>query len=164
MILRKLIFTIFTVLILSSCCVNNSPNQADSIATVTSNTLDNGLFYQINAKQENSDTIQLRLMIKSGSLSETDAQSGYAHILEHMAFNGTENFPKHEIIELLEKSGLTFGHDINAYTTFDSTVYILSIATSDTKLLFDTLLYLRDVLTAIEFDQTELDKEKGYPL
>lgn len=158
--LKKLIITIFTVLILASC-VNNSTNKANTIATVTSNTLDNGLFYAISAKQENSDKIQLRLMIKSGSFSETDAQSGYAHIVEHMAFNGTENFPKHKIIELFEKSGLTFGHDINAYTTFDATVYTLSIPKSDTKLLADTLLYLRDVLTAIEFDQSELNKELG---
>ena len=160
MILRKLLLLVFTVSTLSAC-LGSSSNQADAIATVTSNTLDNGLFYSIHAKQENSDKIQLRLMVNSGSFSETDAQSGYAHLLEHMAFNGTKHFPKHKIIELFEKSGLTFGYDINAYTTFNATVYTLSVPKSDAKLLADALLYLRDVLSAIEFDQAELDKEKG---
>tara|TARA_R110001583_G_scaffold7720_10_gene37991 strand:+ start:13336 stop:16131 length:2796 start_codon:yes stop_codon:yes gene_type:complete len=159
MLLKKLILIFFTILTLSACL--SSPKNTATITTVASNTLDNGLFYTIHSKQENSDKIQLRLMVKSGSLSEMETQSGYAHLLEHMAFNGTKHFPKHKIIELFEKSGLTFGHDINAYTSFDNTVYTLSVPKSDHQLLADTLLYLRDVLSAIEFDQAELDKEQG---
>ena len=159
MFCRKLLLISFALFALSSCA--NNPYQTDAIATVSSNTLDNGFFYAIHAKPENSDKIELRLMIKSGSFSETDAQSGYAHLLEHMAFNGTKNFPKLKIVELFEKSGLTFGHDINAYTSFDETVYSFSIPKDNTQLLADTLLYLRDILTDIELEQHELDKEKG---
>ncbi|WP_037027616.1 M16 family metallopeptidase [Psychromonas aquimarina] len=160
MILRKLILTALTVFLLSAC-TGGSPNPENTQAKVTSSTLANGLFYAIHAKQENSDKIQLRLMINAGSLSETDTQKGYAHLLEHMAFNGTKHFPKNKIIELFEKSGLTFGQDINAYTHFDVTVYTLTVPKSDAQLLADTILYLRDVLTDIEFDQAELDKEQG---
>ncbi|WP_033298646.1 M16 family metallopeptidase [Psychromonas ossibalaenae] len=160
MIFRKLILTALTIFTLSAC-TGGSPNPKNTQAKVTSSTLENGLFYAVHAKQENSDKIQLRLMINSGSLSETDAQKDYAHLLEHMAFNGTKHFPKNKIIELFEKSGLTFGQDINAYTDFENTVYTLSVPKSDTQLLADTILYLRDVLTDIEFDQAELDKEKG---
>ncbi len=141
--------------------MTSSPNPENSFATITTATLENGLDYQIHAKQDNSQKIQLHLFIKSGSFSETEQQKGYAHLLEHMAFNGTKNFPKNKIIELFEKSGLTFGQDINAYTSFTETVYTLSVPASDKKLLGETLLYLRDVLNDIEFDQAELDKEKG---
>ena len=144
-----------------SGCMSSSPNPENSFATNSQATLENGLTYAIHAKQDNSQKIQLRLFIKSGSLSETEDQQGYAHLLEHMAFNGTKNFPKNKIIELFEKSGLTFGQDINAYTSFTETVYTLSVPASDKKLLDETLLYLRDVLNDIEFDQAELDKEKG---
>ncbi|MHA2939208.1 M16 family metallopeptidase [Vibrio sp. RC27] len=160
MLLRKLLLIIFTTVVLSAC--QSSSEQVNSTAVqVVSETLDNGLFYEIHSKKENSGRIQLRLMIKSGSFSETSDQSGYAHLVEHMAFNGTQHFPKNKIIELFEKSGLTFGNDINAYTSFSETVYSLSIPKSDKKLLAQTLLYLRDILTAITFDPTELDKEKG---
>ncbi|KXO09285.1 Protease precursor [Moritella sp. JT01] len=159
MFFRKLLVISFALFALSSCASN--PHQTDAIATVSSNTFDNGFFYAIHAKQESSDKIELRLMINSGSLSETDEQSGYAHLLEHMAFNGTKNFPKLKIFELFEKSGLTLGHDINAYTSFNETVYTLSIPKSNPQLLADTLLYLRDILIDIKLEQSELDKEKG---
>ncbi|MCP4322758.1 MAG: insulinase family protein [Psychromonas sp.] len=152
--------TLFTILALSAC-MSSSPNPDNSFATVYTDTLDNGLYYAVHAKQENSQKIQFRLFIKSGSLSETDNQAGYAHILEHMAFNGTKNFPKNAIIDLFEKSGLTFAQDINAYTSFTETVYTLSVPASDKELFEETLRYLRDVLNDIEFDQAELDKEQG---
>lgn len=157
---RKLGFTVLFALALF-IFIYYSQEQKSVITTVTNHTLTNGLFYEIHSKPENSDKIQLRLMVHSGSLSETDAQSGYAHLVEHMAFNGTKNFPKNKIIELFEKSGLTFGHDINAYTNFTETVYSLSVPRSDKELLAEALLYLHDVLSEISFDSVELSKEKG---
>ena len=154
------LITLLAVVILSAC-LSSPHNPENSVATITEDTLENGLTYAIHAKHDNSQKIQLRLFIKSGSLSETDEQIGYAHLLEHMAFNGTKNFPKNKIIELFEESGLTFGHDINAYTGYAETVYTLTVPASEEKLLKSTLLYLRDILNDIEFDQTELDKEKG---
>lgn len=158
--IKNKLIALIAILTLSACMASN-PNPENSFATVTSETLTNGLDYQIHAKQDNSQKIQLRLFIKSGAFSETKDQNGYAHLLEHMAFNGTKNFPKNKIIELFEKSGLTFGQDINAYTNYTETVYTLSVPAHDKKLLGETLLYLRDVLNDIEFDQSELDKEKG---
>ena len=151
---------LFSFLFLSAC-MSSSPNPENAFTAVSGNTLDNGLEYQIHAKHDSSQKIQIRLFVQSGSLSETDQQQGYAHLLEHMAFNGTKNFPKNEIIELFEKSGLTFGQDINAYTSFTETVYTLSVPAEDKELLTQTLLYLRDILTDIEFNQAELDKEQG---
>ena len=157
MLFKRIILTFIAAMTLSAC-MNTTPVPENSI---TKQTLENGLSYAIHAGKDNSNQIQLRLFIASGSLSETDQQSGYAHLLEHMAFNGTKHFPKNKIIALFEKSGLTFGQDINAYTSFTETVYTLTIPTSDEKLLEETLLYLSDVLNNIEFDQAELDKEKG---
>ena len=154
------LITLIAVVILSAC-LSSPHNPENSVATITEDTLENGLTYAIHAKHDNSQKIQLRLFIKSGSLSETNEQIGYAHLLEHMAFNGTKNFPKNKIIELFEESGLTFGHDINAYTGYAETVYTLTVPASEEKLLKSTLLYLRDILNDIEFDQAELDKEKG---
>lgn len=159
MFCRKLFFVTFALLALSSCAT--APNQNQPLTTISSDTFDNGFFYAVHSKPQSADKIELRLMIKSGSLSETEAQLGYAHLLEHMAFNGTKHFPKLKIDELFEKSGLVVGNDINAYTSFNETVYTLSIPKANTQLLADALLYLRDILTDIELEQGELDKEKG---
>ncbi|PKF60530.1 insulinase family protein [Psychromonas sp. psych-6C06] len=161
MINTKRVFIALITLLALTGCMNTSPNPENSLASVHSDTLENGLSYNIYAKQDSSQKVQLRLYVNAGSLSETEEQQGYAHLLEHMAFNGTKNFPKNKIIELFEKSGLTFGQDINAFTSFSETVYILSIPANDKKLLSETLLYLRDILSDIEFDQTELIKEQG---
>ncbi|MFT7681078.1 MAG: zinc protease [Moritella dasanensis] len=159
MFCRKLLLVTFTLLALSSCAT--APNQDQPLTTISSDTLDNAFFYAVHSKPQSADKIELRLMIKSGSLSETEAQSGYAHLLEHMAFNGTKHYPKLKIDELFEKSGLVVGNDINAYTSFDETVYTLSIPKANKQLLADALLYFRDILTDIELEQGELDKEKG---
>jgi len=160
MAFKKLLLIISAVFLLSSCMTTVGQKYI-SKTKITENELNNGLFYSIHSKPENSGKVQLRLMINSGSLSETDEQSGYAHLIEHMAFNGTEHFSKNKIIDLFEESGLTFGHDINAYTKFSETVYKLSIPKSNKKLLAKTLLYFHDILTSMSFDKVELEKEKG---
>src|SRR5690606_36394020 len=91
--------------------------------------LPNGLTYYIrpNAKPENK--VELRLIVNAGSILETDKQQGLAHFTEHMLFNGTKNFPKYELVDKLEMLGVQFGADLNAYTSFDETVYMLPIPT-----------------------------------
>ena len=74
------------------------------------------------------------LVVNTGSVLETDEQQGLAHFVEHMAFNGTKNFPKQDIVDYLESIGLEFGPDLNAYTSFDETVYMLTVPTDDTEL------------------------------
>ncbi|GJM32652.1 MAG: zinc protease [Saprospiraceae bacterium] len=123
--------------------------------------LPNGLHYylQHNAKPENR--AELRLAIKAGSTQEDDNQRGLAHFVEHMAFNGTAHFAKNELINYLESIGARFGADLNAYTSFDETVYILQARTDSLYLLKKGLLILEDWGSGLSFDSLEVDKERG---
>jgi len=92
--------------------------------------LANGLTYYIRENKKPEQKVELRLVVKVGSIMENDDQQGLAHMAEHMAFNGTKNFKKNEIVSFLQDIGVGFGNDLNAYTSFDETVYILPIPTS----------------------------------
>src|SRR5580698_4870859 len=91
--------------------------------------LPNGLTYYIRANAEPRNRAQLYLVNKVGSVLETDAQQGLAHFTEHMSFNGTRDFPKNELVSYLQKAGVKFGADLNAYTSFDETVFQLPLPT-----------------------------------
>ncbi len=123
--------------------------------------LKNGFKYNIYPVDEKSGRVQLYLWVKSGSLNETSEQKGYAHLLEHMAFNGTKRFPGHEIRSVFERAGLAFGPDLNAYTTFDRTVYTLNVPADNQDTTDAVLLYLSDVAQNISFDEVEVRKELG---
>ena len=88
-------------------------------------TLSNGLSYYIRHNEEPLGRAQISLAVKAGSVNESEDQRGLAHFVEHMALNGTERFDKQEIVEYLESIGSTFGHDLNARTGFDDTLYFL---------------------------------------
>ncbi|MXW57413.1 MAG: insulinase family protein [Acidimicrobiia bacterium] len=90
-------------------------------------TLDNGLTYYVRSNDSPGGALSLRLVVNAGSLNEPFAGAGYAHYLEHMLFNGTEKYPGNEIIDALESIGVEFGPDINAYTSYDETVYMLDL-------------------------------------
>jgi zinc protease len=92
--------------------------------------LENGLSYYIRENKKPEQKLELRLVVKTGSIMEDDDQQGLAHMAEHMAFNGTKHFKKNEIVSFLQDIGVGFGNDLNAYTSFDETVYILPIPTS----------------------------------
>src|SRR5690606_28100112 len=91
--------------------------------------LENGLTYYIRKNAEPKKRAELYLVNKIGSIVEDDDQQGLAHFTEHMAFNGTRDFPKNELINYLQKAGVRFGADLNAYTGFDQTVYQLPLPT-----------------------------------
>ncbi|HUR12547.1 MAG TPA: insulinase family protein [Flavitalea sp.] len=91
--------------------------------------LDNGLTYYIRQNKRPEQKVELRLVVNAGSINEDDDQQGLAHMSEHMAFNGTTNFKKNDIVSFLQDIGVGFGNDLNAYTSFDETVYILPIPT-----------------------------------
>ena len=97
--------------------------------------LDNGLTYYIRENHKPEKRAELRLAVKAGSILEDDDQQGLAHFDEHMAFNGTKNFPKQDIINFLEKSGVRFGADLNAYTSFDETVYMMQVPTDSPEVM-----------------------------
>ena len=91
--------------------------------------LANGLTYYIQRNARPERKLELRLVVKAGSILEDEDQRGMAHFVEHMAFNGSTNFRKHELVSYLQSIGVGFGADLNAYTSFDETVYILPIPT-----------------------------------
>jgi zinc protease len=102
---------------------------------VKKGTLKNGLTYYIRHNEKPKNRLQLRLVVNAGSILENPHQRGMAHLMEHMNFNGTKHFKKNELINYLQSIGVKFGADLNAYTGFDQTVYILPIPTNDPKVV-----------------------------
>lgn len=125
--------------------------------------LDNGLHYIILPNSEPVNNVELRLVMRLGSVQESEQQKGAAHFLEHMAFSGTRHFPGRGAVEYLESLGMKYGRDINAVTGFDRTVFMLSVPArkNDIQILDSTLLVLRDWLDGIEFDAARTRKERG---
>ncbi|MGD8866403.1 MAG: insulinase family protein [Gemmatimonadales bacterium] len=128
---------------------------------VTIDTLSNGLRYYIRVNSEPRERAELRLVVRAGSILEDDDQQGLAHFVEHMAFNGTEHFEKQELVDYLEGIGMQFGPEINAYTSFDETVYILTVPTDSAELLATAFQILEDWAHAVSFEDEEIDKERG---
>ena len=122
---------------------------------------DNGLTYYVRSHGKPENRAELRLVVNAGSILEDDDQRGLAHFVEHMAFNGTERFEKQELVDYLESIGLTFGPDLNAYTSFDETVYMLQIPTDDEDIVTTAFEILEDWAHAVSFDDQEIDKERG---
>ncbi len=123
--------------------------------------LDNGFTYYIRENNHPENRATLYLVCKAGSILETDDQQGLAHFMEHMSFNGTKNFPKNTLVEYLQKSGVRFGADLNAATTFDNTVYQLPIPTDDTDLYENGLQIMRDWAQDATLDTDEINAERG---
>jgi len=126
--------------------------------------LPNGLTYYIAKNAKPQKKVELRLAVNAGSVLENDNQRGLAHFMEHMGFNGTTHFPKNELVNFLQQSGVKFGADLNAYTGFDETVYILPVPTDDPKMLDKGLLVLEDWAFNNLFDKNEIEKERGVVL
>lgn len=128
---------------------------------ITMGKFSNGLRYYIRANKKPEKRAELRLVIKAGSILEDDDQQGMAHLVEHMAFNGTKNFPKQDLVQFIESLGMRFGAHLNAYTSFDETVYMLQVPTDKPEAMDKALLILEDWAHNVTFDQTEIDKERG---
>jgi len=126
--------------------------------------LANGLTYYVMKHGKPEQRASLWLEVNAGSVLEDDDQRGLAHFVEHMAFNGTKRFPKSDIVDFIEKVGMEFGADVNAYTSFDQTVYQLTVPTDDAKALAKGVDILRDWAGDISFDPVEVDKERGVVL
>ena len=130
-------------------------------SNVITGKLQNGLEYFIRHNSEPQKRAELRLVVKAGSILEDENQLGLAHFVEHMAFNGTKNFQKHELIDFLERSGMRFGADINAYTSFDETVYMLELPTDSMDVFSKGFQVLEDWAHNLSFDSLEIEKERG---
>ena len=126
--------------------------------------LDNGLTYYIQKNNKPEKRIELRLVVKAGSILEDDDQQGLAHFTEHMVFNGSTHFKKHELISYLQSIGIKFGADLNAYTGFDETVYILPVPTDNKERLDKGLLVLEDWAQGATFNDADIDAERNIVL
>jgi zinc protease len=131
---------------------------------VTVGRLDNGLRYFIRTNGRPEQRAELRLVVNAGSVLEDGDQLGLAHFLEHMAFNGTRHFEKQELIDYLQFIGMRFGADVNAYTSFDETVYMLTIPTDSAEIVEKAFQILEDWAHGIAFDSVEVEKERGVVL
>lgn len=128
---------------------------------VKSGVLPNGMKYYLKYNAKPEKRAELRLAVNAGSTMENDDQQGLAHFVEHMAFNGSKNFKKNDLVDYLEGIGTKFGPDLNAYTSFDETVYMLQIPTDKEDIYKKGFLILEDWAHNLSFDSTEIEKERG---
>ncbi len=160
----------FFVLMISIFTVSGLFSQTTSIDLTTPlavdpnvkiGKFDNGIVYYIRQNHKPEKRVELRLVVNAGSVLENDNQQGLAHFMEHMNFNGTKTFPKNELIDFLQKTGVKFGADINAYTGFDETVYMLQLPTDDSLLVEKGYQVIEDWAHNALLDGKEIDKERG---
>ena len=126
--------------------------------------LPNGITYSIRRNTRPEKRVSLRLAVKAGSIDEADDQRGLAHVLEHMAFNGTTHFKAGELVAYFESVGVAFGPHVNAYTSYDETVYMLDVPTDRAGALDHGLQALSDFAGGMSLEDKEIDKERGVVL
>lgn len=126
--------------------------------------LENGLTYYIQKNRRPEKRLELRLAVKAGSILEDEDQLGLAHFTEHMAFNGSTHFKKHELVSYLQSIGLKFGADLNAYTGFNETVYILPLPTDRREAIKKGFLVLQDWAQGVSFNAPDIDLERAIVL
>ncbi len=162
--LFKLWFVVLIVFTSTISFAQNSLQLDQKIPTDPSikiGTLSNGLKYYIKNNKKPEDRAILRLVVNAGSVLEDDDQQGLAHFVEHMGFNGTKNFKKHELIDYLESIGMKFGPEVNAYTSFDETVYMIDVPTDSLEMVKKGVQILGEWAHNVSFDNDEIDKERG---
>jgi len=128
---------------------------------IRTGTLPNGLKFYIRKNGRPEKRVSLRLAVKAGSIEESDDQLGLAHLIEHMAFNGSEHFKSGEIFSYFERVGARLGPHVNASTSFDETIYMLELPTDQGEVVAKGLTALADFAGGLTFDPTEVDKERG---
>ncbi len=143
---------------------NGLPSVSEPDPAIVIGELDNGLRYLIRDNDNPGGRVDMRLVVDAGSALEDETQVGGAHFLEHMLFNGTEQFPENELIDVLRSFGAAFGADINASTSYDETVYELTMPTADDDVVDTGLDVLQQWLSAATIDQAQVEAERGVVL
>jgi zinc protease len=157
----------FGLLLISFSCFLQTYSQVDFNAVLPldpklmKGKLANGLTYYIRENKKPEKKVELRLVVKVGSIVEDDDQQGLAHMTEHMAFNGTKNFKKNEIVSYLQSIGVEFGNDLNAFTSFDETVYILPIPTDQPSNLEKGFQILEDWAHQVTYYNEDINNERA---
>lgn len=161
----KLFRKLFTsAVLLNLCAINGFSQKLTLDPAVTTGKLPNGFTYYIRHNENPKGKVFFYLVNNVGSNLETDEQRGLAHFMEHMSFNGSVHFPGDEMVSFLEKAGVRFGADLNAYTSFDETVYQLPIAIDDPKMLDNGLMVMYDWTHNALLDTKKIDRERGVVL
>jgi zinc protease len=163
----RIVKTLFLILVFISGVGLAQPTLTDPIPVspdIKTGTLPNGLKYYIKKNTKPEKKMELRLAVNAGSILEEDNQQGLAHFTEHMAFNGSKNFKKNNLLSFLQSIGVKFGAHLNAYTSFDETVYMLSIPLDKPENLEKGLLVLEDWAGGVLFLTEEIEKERGVVL
>lgn len=167
----KRLFFVSFILIFSGLLLQAKEAQKNEIfafktdlasdARVSWGVLENGLRYALMENEEPPGKVSMRLYVGAGSLMEQESQRGLAHFLEHMAFNGTKQFPKGGLVEYFQRIGMAFGAHTNAHTSFDETVYKLELPNGEEKTMRDGLRVLRDFADGMLLNEGEIEKERG---
>ncbi|ANW96607.1 peptidase M16 [Wenyingzhuangia fucanilytica] len=169
----KKIILIFLVSLIASCNTVNNISEKENSKTITNIPIDsmvktgvlsNGMTYYIRQNPKPEQKVEFRLVVKAGSILENEKQLGLAHFMEHMNFNGSKNFDKNELVSYLQSIGVKFGAHLNAYTSFDETVYILPIPTDDDEKLEKGIQIIEDWAFNASLTNEEIDKERGVVL
>jgi zinc protease len=137
----------------------STPLPVDSKVKI--GTLPNGIRYYIRQNPKPEKRAELRLVVNAGSILENENQLGFAHVVEHTGFNGTTHFAKNDLIKYLESIGVRFGADLNAYTAFDETVFILPVPTDTARIIEQAFTILEDWAHGQTFDSAEVMNERG---
>lgn len=161
--MRKIIFVslLFCTTLLGAQQNFNVNNPIPVDPKVSTGVLENGMTYYVRANSEPQNRAELMLVVKAGAIDEDEDQKGLAHFAEHMAFNGTKNFPKNDLIKYFESIGMEFGPEINAYTSFDETVYMLKVPLDSALYMEKGLQVLYDWASQITDSDEEIEKERG---
>jgi zinc protease len=161
-------FKLFFLLVLSGFVFLSLSAQVSDLSkpipvdpSITKGKLDNGVTFYIKQNKMPEQRVELRLAINAGSICENNSQLGLAHFVEHMCFNGTKNFPSNMIVSMLEEMGVKFGAELNAYTSFDETVYMLKVPTDKIEWINRGFQVLEDWAHQVSMENTEIDKERG---
>ncbi len=133
------------------------PNDPDVITGM----LPNGLKYCVMRNAKPEKRIELRLIVDAGSVNEDEDQLGLAHFTEHMAFNGSKNFPRTEMVEYLTSIGMGFHNGLNGGTTYDWTMYMFKLPTEDETKLRKGFSILSDIAWQLSMDSSEIERERG---
>ena len=160
--MKKLTLTLLAVLALSATMLAQQAMPVPFDQNVRRGKLENGLTYYIRHNEKPAQRANFYIAQKVGSILEEDDQQGLAHFLEHMAFNGTKNYPGKELLNYMEHNGVKFGENVNAWTSIEQTVYMLTnVPTTNMNLVDSCILILHDWSSFISLESEEIDKERG---
>ena len=160
--MRRFILALIAILLFGNTTLwAQTPEKVSVDSKVIYGQLDNGMTYYIRSNALPKDRADFYIVFNVGAILENDNQDGLAHLTEHMAFNGTKNFPKKGVLDFLERNGVAFGHNVNAFTGTDVTAYNLNdVPLNDPSVIDTSLLILHDWSNYVAFEDEEIDAER----